>query len=123
MESSRQGYSSVYTHKTGSGAKIEKNYPNLSPLISGTMYSEKINTKCPKLNSVNFHHNSDFIFAAASGAYFGNSSLTTRTKSDFSEHPLQALSSPQSERIFFRSLTLSFLKSTVVKSIFLSEKF
>lgn len=60
-------------------------------------------------------------FLAASGAYLGMSSSTFLMKSDFSAHPLQALSSPQSERIFFKSLTFSFFRFTFVKSICLSK--
>lgn len=55
---------------------------------------------------------------AAAGAYFGMSSVILRMKSDFSAQPLQ--DSSHSSRIFFRSLTLSFFRSTVVRSSCLS---
>lgn len=55
---------------------------------------------------------------AAAGAYLGMSSVILRMKSDFSAQPLQ--DSPHSSRIFFRSFTLSFFRSTVVRSSCLS---
>ena len=55
---------------------------------------------------------------AAAGAYLGMSSVILRMKSDFSAQPLQ--DSPHSSRIFFRSFTFSFFRSTVVRSSCLS---
>lgn len=52
--------------------------------------------------------------------YLGLSSSIRLIKSGFSRHPSQF--SSQSLRIFFRSRTLSFFKSTVFKSICLSTK-
>lgn len=67
-------------------------------------------------------HNSDFLAFAASGAYLGIRSSITLIKSLFSAHPLQALSSPQSDKIFFSSLTFSFFRLTFVKSMDFSGK-
>lgn len=53
-------------------------------------------------------------------AYFGLSSSILLMKSGFSRHPSQF--SSQSLRIFLRSRTLSFFRSTVLRSICLSEK-
>lgn len=55
---------------------------------------------------------------AAAGAYLGISSVILRIKSDFSAQPLQ--DSPHSSRIFFRSFTFSFFRSTVDRSSCLS---
>lgn len=57
---------------------------------------------------------------AAFGAYLGMSSVIFRMKSDFSAQPLQ--DSPHSSRIFFRSFTFSFFRSTVLKSTCLSAQ-
>lgn len=57
---------------------------------------------------------------AAAGAYFGMSSVILRMKSDFSAQPLQ--DSPHSSRIFFKSLTLSFFRSTEDRSSCLSVR-
>jgi len=51
------------------------------------------------------------LFAAASGAYWGIRSSMSWINSDFSVQPLQLVS--QSSKIFFRSFTLSFFRSTV----------
>lgn len=57
---------------------------------------------------------------AALGAYLGISSLILRMKSDFSAHPLQ--DSPHSSRIFFRSFTFNFFRSTELRSTCLSRR-
>lgn len=57
---------------------------------------------------------------AAAGAYLGISSVILRMKSDFSAQPLH--DSPHSSRIFFRSFTLSFFRSTEVRSNCLSAR-
>lgn len=63
-------------------------------------------------------HSSFLSFDA--DAYLGLSSSILLMKSGFSRHPSQF--SSQSLRIFLRSLTLSFFRSTVLRSICLSEK-
>lgn len=55
----------------------------------------------------------------SSRVYCGFSSSILLIKSDFSMQPSHR--SSQSERIFFNSLTFSFFKSTVFKSIVFSE--
>lgn len=57
---------------------------------------------------------------AALGAYLGINSLILRMKSDFSTHPLQ--DSPHSSKIFFRSFTFNFLRSTELRSTCLSRR-
>lgn len=61
-------------------------------------------------------HSSDFV----DEAYFGLSSSIRLMKSGFSRQPSQ--DSSQSLRIFFKSRTLSFFRSTVFKSICLSTR-
>lgn len=70
-------------------------------------------------------HNSQQVYRsvralAALGAYLGISSLILRMKSDFSTHPLQ--DSPHSSKIFFRSFTFNFLRSTELRSTCLSRR-
>lgn len=57
---------------------------------------------------------SEWDGGAGGPACSGSSSVMRRTKSSFSAQPRQA--SPQSSRTFFSSRTLSFLRSTEVKS-------
>lgn len=102
---------------------IKKSYKHREKpyaFISKLCYKMEILADDGKNVDGKFYNSSRFL--AASGAYLGMSSSTFLIKSDFSAHPLQALSSPQSERIFFKSLTFSFLSSTFVKSICLSNK-
>lgn len=75
-------------------------------------------TGCDCLVRVHSPHYRSVRALAAAGAYLGMSSVILRIKSDFSAHPLQ--DSPHSSKIFFRSLTLSFFRSTEVRSSCLS---
>lgn len=95
-----------------------------APLLGGqsSCTAQNLHPKC--LWPLPWSHSSLRVYRsvralAALGAYLGISSLILRMKSDFSTHPLQ--DSPHSSKIFFRSFTFNFFRSTELRSTCLSR--
>lgn len=117
LRSTDQDYANIYTSETAS-SNIKKNKTNMPNKTPGPPSSLRWIAVWSESIYLCFYRSVRAL--AAAGAYLGISSVILRMKSDFSAQPLH--DSPHSSRIFFRSFTLSFFRSTEVRSNCLSAR-